>query len=349
MIGATRPLALTMGEPAGIGGEISLKAWLRRTEQTIPPFFALDDPDRLSRLARRLEWSVPIRVIDAAEETAEVFPNAFPVLPMPLATPSIPGRLQAENSGAVIASIDRAVELVRAGQAVAVVTNPIHKKTLYEAGFSHPGHTEYLAELAQTSLPPIMMLLCTELRVVPVTIHMPLSQAIGSLTRDSIVDTAQRTADALTRDFGISRPRLTIAGLNPHAGEAGAMGREEIDIIQPAVEDLKKTGIAVSGPAPADTLFHERARQTYDAAICMYHDQALIPLKTINFSAGVNVTLGLPFVRTSPDHGTALEIAGTGVADEQSLVAALRTAATMAANRAGVEDYPHDRVTGRLA
>ena len=345
----TRPLALTMGEPAGIGGEIALKAWLRRSERPVPVFFALDDPERLERLARRLEWNVPIRTIAEAAEAGTVFDTALPVMAMPLAVPSIPGRLQPENSRRVIESIDLAVTLVRTGEALAVVTNPINKKALYDAGFTHPGHTEYLAELAQIDVAPIMMLVCTELRVVPVTIHLPLSEAIQALRKEDIVDTATRTAAALSRDFGIARPRLTVAGLNPHAGESGTMGREEIEIIQPAVETLKQTGIAVSGPAPADTLFHERARQTYDAVICMYHDQALIPLKTINFSAGVNVTLGLPFVRTSPDHGTALEIAGTGVADEQSLVAALRTAAVMASNRAMAETQEHARVGSRLA
>lgn len=349
MTGARKPIALTMGEPAGIGGEISLKAWLRREVEALPAFFAVDDPDRLARLAKRLEWPVPIRTIGAPEEACTVFPAAFPVLPITLAIPSVPGQPLPENSSAVIGAIDRAVDLVRTGRALAVVTNPIQKKVLYEAGFTHPGHTEYLAELAHSAEPPIMMLLCAELRVVPVTIHLPLARAIEALRRESIVDTARRTAEALTRDFGIARPRLTVAALNPHAGESGALGREEIDIIRPAVEDLKKTGIAVSGPSPADTLFHERARQTYDAVICMYHDQALIPLKTINFSAGVNVTLGLPFVRTSPDHGTALEIAGTGVADEQSLVAALKTAAAMAATRALGEDSLHERATGRLA
>ena len=326
------PLALTMGEPAGIGGEITLAAWLRRGEG-VPPFFALDDPDRLAALARRLGLAVPIREIGIAEEAAGCFADALPVLPVILAARVEPGHPSGVNAAAVVAAIERAVALVRSGQAAALVTNPIHKETLYTAGFRHPGHTEFLAELAGAGA-PVMMLACPGLRVVPVTIHLSLQAAVAALTADAIIAAGRTTVAALRRDFAIPAPRLVVAGLNPHAGEGGALGREEIEIIAPAVAALAAEGIAVAGPFPADTLFHAAARQRYDAALCMYHDQALIPLKTIDFSGGVNVTLGLPFIRTSPDHGTAFDIAGTGRADPASLIAALKLAGAMARRRA---------------
>ncbi|MCB2102115.1 MAG: 4-hydroxythreonine-4-phosphate dehydrogenase PdxA [Rhodobacterales bacterium] len=325
------PLALTMGEPAGIGGELTLKAW--RTAGC-PPFVALDDPDRLGRLAETLGLDVPIAVIDDPAEAPGRFTEALPVLPVPLDVPSVPGRTDPANAGAVKESIERAVALTRAGRAAAVVTNPIHKAVLYAAGFTFPGHTEYLADLAGIDTPPVMMLACPGLRVVPVTIHVALSRAVETLTADAIYTAATITAHALGRDFGIAHPRLAVAGLNPHAGEDGAMGTEDRDIVAPAVARLKAVGINAFGPLPADTMFHERARAGYDAAICMYHDQALIPVKTLGFDLGVNITLGLPFVRTSPDHGTALDIAGTGRARPDSLLAALRQAAAMAARRA---------------
>ena len=326
------PLALTMGEPAGIGGEITLAAWLRRGEG-VPPFFALDDPDRLAALARRLGLAVPIREIGIAEEAVGCFADALPVLPVILAARVEPGHPSGVNAAAVVAAIERAVALVRSGQAAALVTNPIHKETLYTAGFRHPGHTEFLAELAGAGA-PVMMLACPGLRVVPVTIHLSLQAAVAALTADAIIAAGRTTVAALRRDFAIPAPRLVVAGLNPHAGEGGALGREEIEIIAPAVAALAAEGIAVAGPFPADTLFHAAARQRYDAALCMYHDQALIPLKTIDFSGGVNVTLGLPFIRTSPDHGTAFDIAGTGRADPASLIAALKLAGAMARRRA---------------
>ncbi len=326
-------VALTMGEPAGIGGEIALQAWLRRDEG-VPCFFAIDDADRLAALARGLGWTVPVRAIAAPEDAPEIFPKALPVLPLALPHQVVAGRPDAANAPAVIAAIDNAVALARAGRAAAVVTNPINKKCLYAAGFRHPGHTEYLAELAGGAV-PVMMLACPGLRVVPVTIHLPLKDAVASLSAEAIITAGRITAAGLRRDFGIERPVLAVAGLNPHAGEEGALGREEIEIIAPALARLRGEGVAVEGPLPADTLFHAAARRRYDAVLCMYHDQALIPLKTIDFENGVNITLGLPFIRTSPDHGTAFGIAGKGIANPASLIAALRLAGEMAARRAG--------------
>ena len=266
-------------------------------------------------------------------ETAGVFPGALPILAQALPRPPIPGRPDPANAPAVITAIERAVTLVRSQQASAVVTNPIQKETLYDAGFAYPGHTEFLGALAHVTH-PVMMLAGPDLRVVPVTIHLSLVDALAALSTAAIVTCGRAAAAALTRDFGIARPRLAVAALNPHAGEAGAMGHEERDIIAPAVAALAAQGIDVSGPAPADTLFHAGARTRYDAVLCMYHDQALIPLKTLDFERGINITLDLPFIRTSPDHGTALDIAGRGVANPASLIAALTTAGAMAARRA---------------
>ncbi|MCK5275774.1 MAG: 4-hydroxythreonine-4-phosphate dehydrogenase PdxA [Alphaproteobacteria bacterium] len=333
----TRPIALTMGEPAGVGAEIALKAWMRREELSLPPFFLLDDPRRLARLAEKLNWRVDVAEIDVPADTEQAFDQYLPVLPRPLPGSVLPGTPNPANARAVLSAIEDAAGLVQDGAAAALVTNPINKAVLYEAGFSHPGHTEYLAELAGPDTKPVMMLACPGLRVVPVTIHIPLREVAERLDQGEIECVIRITAHALKSDFGVKNPQIVVAGLNPHAGEGGAMGREEIEIIKPAVDVLKSEGIHVLGPAPADTLFHERMRPTYDAAICMYHDQALIPIKTIDFHNGVNITLGLPFVRTSPDHGTAFEIAGTGVADERSLVAAIREAAAMAERRAAVQ------------
>ncbi|MSO77080.1 MAG: 4-hydroxythreonine-4-phosphate dehydrogenase PdxA [Alphaproteobacteria bacterium] len=321
-----------MGEPAGIGGEITLKAWLGRGAG-LPPFLALDDPEHLARLARHLGLDVPIGVIDGPEAALALFQRALPVLPCRLAAVAEPGRANPANAAAVIASIDRAVALAIAGRVAGVVTNPIHKLLLYGAGFRHPGHTEYLAELTRSPTPPVMMLASSQLRTVPITVHMPLREALATLTRERIVTTGRIVAAALRHDFGLPRPRLAVAGLNPHAGEGGSLGREEIDIIQPAIADLRQAGIEASGPHSPDALFHGQARADYDAALCMYHDQALIPIKTLDFWRGVNVTLGLPIVRTSPDHGTAFDIAGTGRAAPDSLVAALLMAAEIAHHR----------------
>jgi 4-hydroxythreonine-4-phosphate dehydrogenase len=321
-----------MGEPAGIGGEIALKAWLDR-RAGIPPFYVIDDPERLAALAQHLGWPVSVRAIDAPDRTLAVFDQALPVLPIGMAVRARPGRPDPGDAPVILGAIQTAVRDVRRGRAAALVTNPIHKDSLYRAGFHHPGHTEYLAELAGTGETPIMMLVCPGLRVVPVTIHLPLRRAIDSLSTAAIVDAGRITEAALRRDFGVAAPVLAVAGLNPHAGEGGNLGREEIDIVEPAVKQLQAAGIDARGPLPPDTMFHAEARRNYDAALCMYHDQALIPIKTIDFHGGVNVTLGLPFVRASPDHGTAFAIAGQGSARADSLIAALRLAAEMAAKR----------------
>jgi 4-hydroxythreonine-4-phosphate dehydrogenase len=329
-----RAVAVTMGEPAGVGGEIALKAWQAR-DPSSPPFFMVDDADRLERLAASLGLDVPVVRLAAAEVADEVFERALPVFDRPLPGAAVPGRPDPVHAAAVVAAIETAVECVRRGTAAAVVTNPIHKKTLYDAGFRFPGHTEFLADLAGGGCRPVMMLVCPMLRVVPVTVHVALATAITRLDEDAIVRTARAANHALRRDFGIDRPRLAIAGLNPHAGEDGALGDEERRIIAPAVDALRRAGMTAFGPVPPDTLFTAGSRETYDAAICMYHDQALIPLKALDFDGGVNVTLGLPFVRTSPDHGTALDIAGTGRARCGSLIAALRLAVAIARRRAG--------------
>ncbi|WP_270937999.1 4-hydroxythreonine-4-phosphate dehydrogenase PdxA [Falsiroseomonas oryzae] len=319
------PLALTMGEPAGIGPEITLAAW-RAVRAAGPAFCVLGDP--------ALYAGAKVAVIETPEQAAAAFPDALPVIPLTLAAPAIPGRLDPRNAPAVIASIERAVGYAKAGRVGGVVTNPIQKSVLTATGFPHPGHTEFLGELAGTGQPPVMMLACPGLRVVPVTIHMSLKRAAAELTTEAIVTQGRIVAAALRRDFGIAVPRLVVAGLNPHAGEDGTMGREDIEIVAPAVAALREAGIAARGPLPADTLFTPRARATYDCALCMYHDQALIPVKTLDMDGGVNVTLGLSIVRTSPDHGTALDIAGKGLADPGSLIAALRMAGEMAAMRA---------------
>jgi 4-hydroxythreonine-4-phosphate dehydrogenase len=326
------PLALTMGEPAGIGGEITLKAWLE-SRRDLPVFYLIDDPDRLAALARRLDWPVPIRSIVSPDRALSVFAEALPVVPIDAAIRAQPGHPDPADAPAILGAIQTAVRDVGNGRAAALVTNPIQKDSLYRAGFHHPGHTEYLAELAGTGAAPIMMLVCPGLRVVPVTIHLPLRGAIESLSSATIVHAGRVTEATLRRDFGVGSPILAVAGLNPHAGEAGSLGREEIEIIEPALAELRAAGINGRGPLPPDTMFHAEARGAYDAALCMYHDQALIPIKTIDFYGGVNVTLGLPFVRTSPDHGTALAIAGRGTARPDSLIAALRLAAEMAGRR----------------
>ena len=328
---ALAPLALTMGEPAGIGGELTLLAWTRRASARLPVFFALDDPTRLRRLARQLSLNVPVVAIREPEAAAAAFAEALPVLPVKLAARVRPGHPDPANGAAVAAAIAKAVELCQLGRAAAAVTNPIHKATLYEAGFRHPGHTEYLGELAGGR--PVMMLVGGGLRVIPVTVHLALREAIRALRQRDIVAIGEIAAAALRTDFSIARPRLAVAGLNPHAGENASLGREDRDIIAPAVAALRQRGIAAVGPAAADSLFHAEARARYDVALCMYHDQALIPLKTLDFMGGVNVTLGLSIVRTSPDHGTAFDIAGTGRANPQSLIAALKLAARIARNR----------------
>jgi 4-hydroxythreonine-4-phosphate dehydrogenase len=326
------PLALTMGDPAGIGPELALKAWLQR-ETVGAPFFVIADPRALSDLARNLSLDVPIIAVDP-EGAAEAFDAALPVVPLSNSAAAEPGKPDPKFAAATLESIERAVAYTHAGQAAAIVTNPIAKKVLYDAGFAHPGHTEFLGELAArwgAPARPVMMLWSPELAVVPVTIHIALADAPKALTREAILETVRIAARDLQMRFKIARPRLALAGLNPHAGEGGAMGREEIEIIAPAIAELRREGLDVVGPLPADTMFHAAARKTYDVAIAMYHDQGLIPIKTLAFDEGVNVTLGLPFIRTSPDHGTAFDIAGTGRANVTSLIAALRLAARLAA------------------
>lgn len=336
MAGASAPLVVTMGEPAGIGGEIAVKAWCQRQRHSLPAFFLIGNVEHMRGAATAVGADTDIVPIETPAAATAAFATGLPVLPIDLSVESLPGQLDPANAGAVLRSIELAVDLVRDGTAAAMVTNPIQKSVLDAAGFRHAGHTEYLAELCGGDCTPVMMLACSVLRTVPITVHRPLAAAIGELTTAGIVERAAIAAAALRADFGIATPRLAVAGLNPHAGEAGMLGREEIDIITPAVTALRDRGIDVSGPLSADTMFHAAARDSYDAAICMYHDQALIPLKTLDFDRGVNITLGLPIVRTSPDHGTALALAGSGRASEASLVAALQTAAEIAARRSGV-------------
>ncbi|HEY8336441.1 MAG TPA: 4-hydroxythreonine-4-phosphate dehydrogenase PdxA [Tardiphaga sp.] len=327
------PLALTLGEPAGIGPDIAFAAWLRRHEQKLPPFYLLGAPDFIAARARALGLGIRLAVVSPMEAPA-AFADALPVVACGPDTTAQPGHPDASSAPAAIASIRQAVADVQAGRAAAMVTNPIAKSVLYRAGFSHPGHTEFLAELAtcdgRTPM-PVMMLWSPALAVVPVTIHVSLRDAIAQLSSEMIVATARIVVADLQSRFGIARPRLAISGLNPHAGEDGSIGDEERTIIAPAIAVLRNAGIEVRGPLPADTMFHPAARATYDCAICMYHDQALIPIKTVAFDDAVNVTLGLPFIRTSPDHGTAFDIAGSGRANPSSLIAALHLAARMAA------------------
>jgi 4-hydroxythreonine-4-phosphate dehydrogenase len=327
-----QPLALTMGDPAGIGGELTLKAWLALRDRG-PLFVALDDAGRLERLAHAMGLAVPIRIVTDTAQAATVFPTALPVLSVPLTAAPVAGQPNQANAHAVVSSIEQATKLALHRQASAVVTNPINKAALYQAGFAYPGHTEFLADLTGAHGQQIMMLASPMLRVVPVTVHASLRDSIAMLTTPMIIAASRTTALALQRDFGIASPRLAIAGLNPHAGEQGALGTEETTLVQPAIDVLRAEGIDVSGPWPPDTMFTPAARARYDVAICMYHDQALIPLKTLDMDHGVNVTLGLPIVRTSPDHGTAFDIAGKGVADPTSLIAALELAGLLAQRR----------------
>jgi 4-hydroxythreonine-4-phosphate dehydrogenase len=326
MTGDIAPLAMTMGDPAGIGPELALAAWRDRTPGA--PFVVFAAPGILAAAAKRAGLAVPIVEIDPAGARG-AFSNGLPVVPLNKAVEDTPGRPSAANAAATIESIERAVEAVRRGHVRAVVTNPIAKATLYQAGFKYPGHTEYLGALAEAwGAPafPVMMIWSDMLAVVPVTIHIPIAGVARALTADLIIKTGRIVDRDLRARFRMNRPRLAVAGLNPHAGEGGAMGREEIAIIGPAIETLRGEGIDVFGPLPADTMFHPRARARYDVALTMYHDQGLIPVKTLAFDEGVNVTLGLPFVRTSPDHGTAFAIAGKGIANPSSLIAALRLA-----------------------
>jgi 4-hydroxythreonine-4-phosphate dehydrogenase len=328
-----QPLALTLGEPAGIGPDLALTVWHRRAELALPPFYIVADAEFLRRRAALLALDVPIAIATPATATG-TFASALPVVSLDVAVSADPGHPDRSSAPAAIASIRRAVADVLAGGAAAIVTNPVAKNVLYNWGFAEPGHTEFLATLVQEatgkSLRPVMMLWSPELAVVPVTIHLPLREIFAHLSTELVIETGRVVARDLSARFRLPRPRLVVAGLNPHAGENGAFGEEDRTIVAPAVAQLVAEGIDARGPLPADSLFHKDARASYDSAICMYHDQALIPIKTLAFDHAVNVTLGLPFVRTSPDHGTAFDIAGKGVADATSLIAALRLAARLA-------------------
>jgi 4-hydroxythreonine-4-phosphate dehydrogenase len=330
-----KPLALTLGEPAGIGADIAIAAWLRRNELKLPAFYLAGDRDFLGRRAALLGVEVKLQDVQPDGAVA-AFPHALPVVATGDAVTAQPGQPDQSSAAAAIGSIRHAVGDVIAGRAAAVVTNPVAKSVLYRAGFRHPGHTEFLAELAArdgATPQPVMLIWSAALAAVPVTIHLSLRDAIAQLSSDLIVSTARIVVADLKARFAIARPRLAISGLNPHAGEDGSLGTEERTIIAPAIETLRRGGFDVKGPLPADTMFHDAARKTYDCALCMVHDQALIPAKTLAFDDAVNVTLGLPFIRTSPDHGTAFDIAGTGQANPSSLIAALRLAARMAATK----------------
>lgn len=326
------PIALTLGDPAGIGPDITLAAWLSRKSRALPRFVVYGDPAALQSRARALGFvDVPIASFDALQDAAEAFPDALPV---------VTARAPATDVDAgIVSAIEEATTAVAGGEALALVTSPIAKKSLRAIPLEYPGHTALLGKLAARHNPghayrPVMMLVADELKVVPTTVHIPLSAVPGSLTRSLIAETIRITATALALDFGVPHPRIAVAGLNPHAGEGGLIGSEEGSIIAPAIADAAAEGLAVTGPHSADALFHEQARRRYDAVVAMYHDQALIPLKTLAFDRGVNVTLGLPFVRTSPDHGTAYALAGTGKARPESFIAALLLAAKLGQRRA---------------
>jgi len=333
------PLALTLGEPAGIGPDIAIAAWLARKSEDIPPFVFVGAAGVLQRRAAALGCEISTKIV-GADAASATFAEALPCLDGAPDVAGAPGRIEARDTPTVIWSIRRAAELVRDGAASAIVTNPIQKKALSDVGFAYPGHTEFLGALAgelfDKPATPVMMLAGPNLRVVPVTIHIPLAEVPKALTTDLIARTGAIVARDLKVRFGIAEPRLAIGGLNPHAGEEGMLGREDEAVVRPAVAALHQAGINAFGPLPADTMFHEEARKTYDAALLMYHDQALIPIKTLAFDEAVNVTLGLPFVRTSPDHGTALSLAGTGKARATSLIAALKLARDLVRHEAPV-------------
>lgn len=334
---ALAPIAITLGEPGGAGPELVGMAWLRRMPEA-PVFYLVGDPAFIERRCAEAGLDVPVEAVGSPSRAAEVFRRALPVVATTSAVKSgHAGRFSAEDAGAVIEAIERAVGDVHSGTARAVVTAPIQKESLYGSGFTFPGHTEFLGELAARhwggTHRPVMMLAAGDFRVVPVTIHIPLADVPEALTTEAIVETGRIVAGDLRKRFGLAGPRLAVAGLNPHAGEGGSMGTEDRDVVAPAVRALQEAGIDTAGPFPADTMFHAVARAGYDAALAMYHDQALIPIKTVAFDTAVNVTLGLPFVRTSPDHGTALSLAGTGRANPSSLIAAIELADRLSAGQ----------------
>jgi 4-hydroxythreonine-4-phosphate dehydrogenase len=326
---ALNPLAVALGDPAGIGPEIVTKAWLKRNERAIPDFFAVGD-------ARSIEavWDGPVARIAAPEDAAAVFDQALPLIQVDDPGEIIPGQPNMPGARCSLDALEMAAGLARSGAAGALVTGPVSKAQLYAIGFAHPGQTEFIAERCGVSADNVVMMLAgPTLRAVPVTTHVALADVPGLLSIELIVAKARATEKGLQKNFGIAAPRLAVAGLNPHAGEQGALGREEIDIIMPAIEILRAEGIDIVGPLAADTMFHPRARARYDVAICLYHDQALIPLKTLHFDEGVNMSLGLPIVRTAPDHGTAFEIAGQDRAEPGAMIAAIELAASCAAIR----------------
>ncbi len=324
------PIALTSGEPAGIAPELTALAWAELRDDERCRFFLIGDADYFATRAKAAGINARFTKIVSPDETERQFHSSLPVLHRPLPAAPVAGKISPLTAPAVIGAIDEAVALATNRQVSAVVTNPIQKEALYSAGFKHQGHTDYIAQLAGVAGQEVMMLVAAELRTVPVTVHIPLKDVAASLSQDLIIAQARVVAQDLKKYFGIAKPRIAVTGLNPHAGENGAMGHEEQSIITPAIEKLKREGITVTGPISADTAFHPQARAGYDAILCMYHDQALIPVKTLDFHGGVNVTLGLPFIRTSPDHGTALGLAGSGNANPQSLIAAIRLASQMA-------------------
>jgi 4-hydroxythreonine-4-phosphate dehydrogenase len=326
---ALPPFAVALGDPAGIGPEITAKSWVMREARGLPPFFAVGDVASI-----RAVWAGPIALVDGPQEAEQAFATGLPVLHVADAGPVVPGTPSVDGARTALQSLEVAVGLARSGSAAGVVTAPVGKAQLYGVGFTHPGQTEFVAERCGVSAQnAVMMLAGPSLRVVPITIHIPLAQVSAALSIELIRARATITARGLQKNFGIARPRLLVAGLNPHAGEDGALGREEIEIIRPAVESLQADGLDIKGPMAADGMFHFRARETFDAALCMYHDQALIPIKTLHFDDGVNITLGLPIVRTSPDHGTAFGIAGTNSANPGAMMAAIRMAADAARAR----------------
>lgn len=332
-----RPLALTQGDPAGIGPDIAISAWLKRKDLGLHPFVYIGDPEALAARARLLGEEIHIRETEP-QDAWKHFDQALPILPVPIGSVIAPGRPHIAAARSTLCAIENAVSLTMQGITAAVVTNPIAKSVLYEAGFKFPGHTEFLADLAQRATgkdcSPVMMLAGPKLRAIPVTIHIPLADVPRRLTADAIIETCSIAHHDLRYRFNIASPRIAVAGLNPHAGEDGAMGTEDRDVIAPAIEQVRARGINAFGPLPADTMFHDDARSRYDVAVCMYHDQALIPAKALGFDDSVNVTLGLPLIRTSPDHGTAFSLAGTGIARDTSLIAALRLASRLAAHEA---------------
>ena len=320
------PLAVALGDPAGVGPEIVARSWERRAAVGLPPFFAVGACDSI-----RAVWDGPVETIGDVGQAADVFPHALPVIRVGGGHAITPGSPDLDGARTTLDSLEMAVGLTRGGVASGLVTGPVTKAQLYAIGFAHPGQTEFVAERCGVAGDCVaMMLVGPDLRTVPVTIHAPLREVPDLLTPELIIARARATIRGLQRQFGIEQPRIAVAGLNPHAGEEGALGREDIDIIMPAIERLRDEGFDVTGPHPADTLFHARARARYDAALCMYHDQALVPVKTLYFDEGVNMTLGLPIVRTSPDHGTAFDIAGKGEADPGAMIAALKIAAAAA-------------------